>query len=370
MTRASGRNEAKIHLGLVYANDKSFRTASLMLDASLAFAPLLEEWLGHALDWQALRSRPFLYGAMRDSLVSFDDLCEFYDRVESAYLERVRESNYVGLRPERLWQLLRRNETPGWVNASELAGLVKTAEVALDLGRLRQELEAGLELAEGITAEYGVRIDGAQRTPSGFRVSGEDRAGERWDREADIVVNCLWEGRLRMDTSMDIRPTRPWVYRLKYRVLGDLTPALRDIDSLTLVLGPYGDIVTHDSAPAYLSWYPACMQGWSDEIAPPEAWNADCEGRSLASRRADIARETLIALDRIIPGVAATAISTVDAGVIFSWGQDHRDVDDPRSELHERHEIGVHAHDGYFSIDTGKFTCAPLFASQLLKALG
>jgi hypothetical protein len=59
----------------------------------------------------------------------------------------------------------------------------------------------------------------------------------------------------------------------------------------------------------------------------------------------------------------------VDAGVIFSWGESHIDVDDPGSELHQRHAIGVHAHDGYFSIDTGKFTCAPLFASHLLDAL-
>ena len=80
-------------------------------------------------------------------------------------------------------------------------------------------------------------------------------------------------------------------------------------------------------------------------------------------------RETLSALDRIVPGVAASRIDQVDAGVIFSWGKSHVDVDDPGSELHERHAIGVHAHDGYFSIDTGKFTCAPLFASRLLDAL-
>lgn len=369
MLRASGRNEAKIHLGIVYANDKSFRTASLMLDAALAFAPLLESWLDRPVDWAALRSRPFLYGAMQDSLVSFDDLCAFYARAESAYKERLGESNYLGLRPDHLWRELAWGEEPGWLDTSGLAGVVETAEAALDLDGLRRELVAGLESTESVTTEFGVRIDSVERSPSGFRVSGEGPAGDQWRRESDIVVNCLWEGRLKLDETLGIRPDRSWVYRLKYRVLGELPVALRDIDSLTLVLGPYGDIVTHRSALAYFSWYPACMQGWSDAVSPPEAWDADCEGTSSVTRRAEIARESLAALSRVVPGLTETRVHTVDAGVIFSWGQSHSDVDDPRSELHERHAIGVHRHDGYFSIDTGKFTCAPLFASQLLEAL-
>jgi hypothetical protein len=103
---------------------------------------------------------------------------------------------------------------------------------------------------------------------------------------------------------------------------------------------------------------------------PPADWDDACVGRPSLPNAEEVARETLLALDRIVPGIARTSVDTVDGGVIFSWGQSHIDVDDPRSELHERHAIGVHAHDGYFSIDTGKFTCAPLFASQLLKALG
>ena len=52
------------------------------------------------------------------------------------------------------------------------------------------------------------------------------------------------------------------------------------------------------------------------------------------------------------------------AGIIFCWGA--TDIDDPESELHSRHAAGVYAHDGYFSVNTGKFTTAPLFADQLL----
>jgi hypothetical protein len=66
----------------------------------------------------------------------------------------------------------------------------------------------------------------------------------------------------------------------------------------------------------------------------------------------------------MLPALAGFKIQTVDAGIIAAWGT--TDIDDPRSALHERHEIGVHDHDGWFSVDTGKLTTAPLFAQQLV----
>lgn len=368
-TRASGRNEAKIHLGFVYANDDSFRTASLMLDASLAFAPSLESWLGRELDWPAMCSTPFTYAVMPDSLLSLDQVCAFYARVQAAYEERLAGRTYLGKAPTTVWRPIARRDWPAWIASDQISGLIETAEVAIDLERLRAQLEAALVASPRIALRFGSRVDAVERIAGGFRVSGSARAGERWQREAGIVVNCLWEGRLQLDRSMGIEPSRQWVYRLKYRVLGGLPPELVNLPSLTFVLGPYGDIATYAGASTYLSWYPTCLQGWSDELTPPKAWAAACEGRADPATGAAIARETLAALDRIVPGVAGSTVTHVDAGVICSWGHSYVDVDDPRSELHERHAIGVAAHEGYFSIDTGKFTCAPLFASRLLDAL-
>ena len=47
---ASRRNEGKIHLGFVYANDPSRRTARVMMRGALCFAPLMRRWLGGAFD--------------------------------------------------------------------------------------------------------------------------------------------------------------------------------------------------------------------------------------------------------------------------------------------------------------------------------
>ena len=70
----------------------------------------------------------------------------------------------------------------------------------------------------------------------------------------------------------------------------------------------------------------------------------------------------------MLPPLTGFKIQTVDAGIIAAWGA--TDIDDPRSALHERHEIGVHDHDGWFSVDTGKLTTAPLFAQQLVDLVG
>ena len=80
-----------------------------------------------------------------------------------------------------------------------------------------------------------------------------------------------------------------------------------------------------------------------------------------------LAERVIKELSFAVPGLEEATIKKVDAGAIFSWGE--TDIDDPRSEIHERFDVGVHAYDGYFSIDTGKFTTAPLFADHLQQLL-
>jgi hypothetical protein len=172
---------------------------------------------------------------------------------------------------------------------------------------------------------------------------------------------------LAIDAQLNGRPARPWVYRLKYRVLADLPAGLAArLPSLTMVLGRYGDIVTRrGERSAYLSWYPSCLRGWESGLRMPEAWRGPTNGAVDPLVAAAVARETLDAFDAIVPGIRDAVPTDVRAGVIVSWGA--TDIDDPASELHERRDIGVQGGDGYYSIDTGKLTCAPLFASRLVE---
>jgi hypothetical protein len=245
---------------------------------------------------------------------------------------------------------------------------VDTEEVALEPGRLRAALGAILGATPGIERLFGHEVRSLGRTPAGFRVGGVDRDGGAWTRDVGLVVNALWEGRLAVDRLLGIEPPRPWVYRLKYRLLGRPPPALSVLAPTTVVLGAYGDALVYPGGRLYVSWYPACLRGWSTDLVPPPEWEGAHEGRIDPGLAATIAGESARGFADLLPGLEAVRWDEISAGVIFSWGAS--DIDDPDSELHRRDEIGVAAHDGYYSINTGKLTCAPLHARALEAAIG
>lgn len=369
LLRASLRNEGKIHLGFVYANDKTFRTSALMLQAALQFAPLVERWVGRKIDWRTLRSRPFAYGVTADSMLDADEVREAFSRLQRAFANYRDDHpvNYLGESPRTLFSVAPMTDLREGIDRQYVPALINTCEVALDLGAFRSILKAALDERTVIEQRYDRTVEIVSRTPNGFLVEGIDRLGQAWRQQGDIVVNCLWEGRLQIDHTMGIAPDRKWVYRLKYRLLGDTPQMLTALPSLTLVIGPYGDLVVYPEGRTYLSWYPECMQGWCEELTIPESWEPPCDGRVAAPLASAIATQACDAFSQIVPGLQQFQPDIVDAGVIFSWG--HTDIDDPGSGLHRRSEIGVNAADGYFSINTGKLTTAPLFADDLIRLI-
>jgi hypothetical protein len=369
LLRASLRNEGKIHMGFVYANDPSFKTSMLMLRASLSFSRLLDEWTGREIDWRALSSHPFMYVIARTSMVAPERLLQCYEKLQHEYEMVLKQEggSYLGQRPASIWEPLSADYLHRWINEKFSVCGVQTVEASIELEGFRRIMRMALARSGAIEPYFGCSVESVTRTPHGFRVEGSRADGRTWDRYADIVVNCLWDGRLKLDEHMGISPQRKWVYRLKYRLLGTLPRTLASLPSMTIVLGPYGDVVRYPHAKTYISWYPACMRGWTDRVSVPQEWEAHCAGLVESSEASRIAKDALAGFEQVVTGMDQTDIDVVDAGVIFSWGK--TDIDDPASELHERFHVGVHCYDGYFSIDTGKFTCAPMFAEQLLNCL-
>lgn len=367
LTRASLRNEGKIHLGFVYAHDTSDRTAALMLDGALAFAPLMDEWMGAPLPWERLAAMPFSYGILRESIAPAEELLASWTRLQDRYAHRPAGDSYLGRSPERLWWCEAADVGAERVMSERVATVVRTSEMSIDTVEFRRHVCVRLNEADGITRRFNHHVDLVERTSSGFRVSGVDGNGATWSAEADSVVNCLWEGRLAIDRHLGLVPNRPWVHRLKYRVLGTLPAALHAMPSITLMLGRFGDIVNYGDGRMYASWYPACLRGWSGDVDVPASWNQACDGTIAPDERDGVAAGTLAGLDEFVPGFAGATVTSVAAGVIFSWGR--TDIDDLESELHARHEIGPQAHDGYITVNTGKLTTAPLFARQIAAML-
>jgi len=367
MLRASLINEGKIHLGFVYANDPSRRTADLMLDGALAFGPLVGRWLGPMVDWSSVSARPFAYVILDDTLVPASSLLDAYCETDNAYRRRYAQgSRYLGLEqpdlvPERDSVSVRR------YTSDRVTDAVMTRELALDMDKFRILVEQALRRTSGIHCRFCHEVREVVRHGAGFDVRGVTADGTSWTIHTDIVVNCLWEGRLAIDRQLGLLPSRPWVHRLKARMLGRLPPELHELPSLTMMCGKFGDVVNFGNGRVYLSWYPACLRGWSGAAEVPAAWDDVMRGRLPDRDQRAIVEDSLSAFDAIVPGLGACAVDRIEAGVIFSWGS--TDIDDASSELHRRNEIGPEMHDGYITVNTGKLTTAPLFGQQVADLL-
>ena len=366
LNRASLRNEGKIHLGFVYAADRSRSTARLMLEGALTFRRLLADSLRGRSD-AITASTPFSYLVARDSLLTSMELGESYEAIQALYRDRLRDDrrlDYLGRRPRRIVRHLPLASLGAHFRVESLQGAFETEELAIDTERLANALRGALADEPNVRLRTGHRIESVQRTGAGFRVEGRRTTGG-WRLDADQVVNCLWDDRRRIDAQVGIEPSPGWVYRLKYRVIARLPPKLRAGPSVTMVLGRFGDVVVRPDGCAYFSWYPISLRGWSFELAPPDSWDAPCRGAVEREDAQDLSHRILRAIDSWYPGAADAVPLLLDAGAIVAYGQ--TDVDDPASGLHDRTRVGVVTADGYHSVDPGKLTTAPLFGVRAAR---
>ncbi len=363
-SRASLRNEGKIHLGLIYANDRSLATATLQLEGALTFSTHLRRWLGPAAD-TLRRSTPFHYLVAKDSLLDADQLEAHYAAVQMLYDEQracAPALDYMGIRPERLAVRDDPARLSAHLRMERFAAAFETAEVAVDTAQLANLVREALAKHPLIELRASHRVDSvAADGGGGFIVAGQCASGP-WAISSKQVVNCLWEDRLRIDHGLGLTPPPGWVHRLKYRVIARLPQAMRHAPSVTIVLGPYGDVVVRDDGTAYFSWYPLGCKGWSHDLAPPASWDAPCRAELSADEARAVAKELLEAVDEWYPGAARCEPLLVDAGAIVGYGS--TDVNDPASGLHDRTRVGVNSHGGYHSLDPGKLTTAPMFGQQ------
>lgn len=356
MTGASGHNEGKIHLGYVYANDPTRRTARTMIEGALEFGPLLRTWLGPDADLLA-RSASFAYVVHRESLLDVAEVEQHFADCHDIAREVLdgREPDYLGSDPRIAPRRLSDTDRDRHFDPVSVAAAYQTAEVAIDPRSLARAVVRALRREAGVRLRTGTEVRAVTPLEDAALVH-TDRSDDRYDH----VVNALWDGRLAVDQTAGILTERPWLYRMKYFLrLG----AAGSLPSTTIMLGPFGDVVTYDDGSVFLSWYPSGRLGTSADVRPP-AWPAELTGVAAKEVRAGIA-EGLAAVIPAVGVVAAAALedSEVLGGVIFAHG--HTDIDDPASVLHERHRIGPESHGNYHSVDTGKLTMAPRFARLL-----
>jgi glycine/D-amino acid oxidase-like deaminating enzyme len=363
LNRASLRNEGKIHLGFIYANDRSLETASLQVEGALHFRRILARWTGPGDEW-LVPSTPFHYLVAHDSVVAPDQLAEHYAAVERRCLERLAqdpELDYLGERPESLVRPLDDSEIAAHFDPQRCVAGFATAERAVDTAMLASAVRSALAEADGITFLPSHTARTIFEEQDGLHVQGVSPDGP-WIVRAAHVVNATWERRPALDRHIGIPPPDLLLHRLKFRVIGRVPPELHGAPSVSMVLGRYGDIVIRADGTAYLSWYPAALRGWTNELEPPESWDAACRGEVDPLQAREIAAQIQAAFADWYPATAGFEAMQVDAGAIVALGRS--DVDDENSGLHDRSRIGVTSYGRYHSVDTGKLTTAPLFAIE------
>jgi len=366
MNRASLRNEGKIHLGFVFANDKTLATARLMIQGALGFRQSLCRLAGERAKTLSV-STPFVYLVAEDSILSPDAIEDRYTEVASLYREHVRlhpELDYLGQSPTELFQAMPRSVVERHFSRERVAGAFQTAELAIDTGELALVIQEAILAESRIRVLLSHRVMSVERLNNRFRVEGTSPGGT-WRLESGQVVNALWENRFKIDRTVGLHHPPGWLHRLKYRVIAHVPERLRSGPSATIVLGPYGDVVIRPDHTAFISWYPLGLRGWTGELAPPDAWNRPCRGELKDEEARSIAADLLGAIDAWYPGVGESTPLQVDAGAIVAYGR--TDVDDPNSGLHDRTRVGVTSVDGYHSVDPGKLTTAPLFGELVAR---
>jgi hypothetical protein len=363
ISRAGASNEGKIHLGYMYANDPTLRTARIMARGALAFEAFITRFLsGSSRAFET--SSPAAYVVHRNSQRSREEFADFIRNAHDCVVQEAagRQPSYFGQnlhQPPRRWT---RSELETEFDGRIAVEAYDTCEVAINPMALAEELGNCVINHPRIDVQLSCAIESAANNGSSVTVVGT-RDGQRFTTRFDHVVNALWDGRLALDKAYGLKIDRPWIHRLKYGV----SMRLSDDDimprSATFVSGPFGEVVSYPRGLIYLTWYPVCLRELTRALTPPE-WPNLVEGtlrEQIVSGTVSQMSEFVLALRNLRPETLTDA--SVKGGAIVAVGE--TDIYDPKSELHNRYEIGITSDNRYHSVDPGKLTMAPYFAQQL-----
>ena len=358
--RTSCHNEGKIHFGYVYCGNSSLATARTMVQGALQFAPFLDEYLD-MLPKRIALSSPFVYVVHADTQRSLDYLSGYFSGVHGLIAEAGggKANGYFTAdlrKPPRRWSA---SELAAVFNPEKVIAAFDTEELSVDPYELAQAVRDRIAATPAIELRLRHTVQSVAEAGARLRVLADGPDGPARD-EYDHVVNALWDGRLKVDASFGIRPKRSWLYRFRYGLRFDRMTLPAIPPSLTLVHGPFGGVVRYSNGGLYLTWYPVCKVNSSNGLEPP-----GLPAHAEEPLRSRVIGDTVKALTEILPLVGtldpdAVGDASVVGGNIFAWGS--TDTDDPMSELHQRHDIGVVSHGNYHSIDPGKLSLTPHFA--------
>ncbi len=363
ISRAGFANEGKIHLGYMYANDPSLQTAAIMARGALAFEPFIKRFLSS--DSKAFEtSSPAAYVVHRESQRAPEEVAAYLGNAHDLIVQHAdgKTPQYFGQNlkePPRRWSHSQRESE---FDGSIAVDAYDTCEVAINPLAMAKGIQNCVLSHPRIEVHLNSEIQTAEDGKSSITIIGT-RNGRRFTEQFDHAVNALWDGRLAVDQAYGLPISHRWIHRLKYGVSLSLPRNAAMPRSATFVSGPFGEVVSYPRGQIYLTWYPVCLREMTKAVKPPDWPNIAEEPlrNQILSDTISQMAEFILALRELRPEMLPEAI--VKGGAIVAVGE--TDIYDPKSELHNRYEIGITSHNRYHSIDPGKLTMAPYFAQQL-----
>jgi hypothetical protein len=331
----------------------------MMARGALTFTACLSRWIEVGPDGLNY-STPFIYAVHRDTLVDLDGLQAHFSACCAIFNEMRAASGlrYLGRDEPAHFHDLGRCDTESTFCPSEVTAAFLTSEYSIDPRVIASRLRAAVLAEPRVTFLGGARVNDVARRNGGYEVAYDDGTPQKAGCY-DHVINALWEGRLAIDQRMGLAPGQRWLHRHKFGNRVQVALARDALPSVTIVLGPFGDVVNFGRNGFFLSWYPSGMVASSDALEPPRDWN------TLGTvERHKVFERSLQRWLAICPQLSAVDFDrdAIDpaSGAIFAWGDS--DIADPDSKLHDRYEIGIHSVERYHSVNTGKYTMVPYLA--------
>jgi len=357
---ASRWNEGKIHLGYLYANDPSYRTAKQILPGGLAFPTLLKELI--QLPVTEVSEAEDVYLVHRNSVMSVESTQRYFEGLSDIVRQSAGAGSYF---TDLTTARMRRLSTAelGHISCPEcvLAGFAVPEKSVLTSWVADRFIDA-------VNAERRIALRMGHRVISGEILEHEKNGSVRIESQMgesetyDAAVNALWEGRPLVDSSVGIQQQYKWSHRFRVSLFVKTRTRL-DIPPAVVCTGPFGDVKNYNGKAFYLSWYTDGLLASGEKLAPPEKPNPGLQ------QRRDIIAGVFRHLGQCIPPIQQIQDEAeeivVDGGWVFASGSGK--LSDPASTLHQRDRIGITRKGRWYSVDTGKYSIAPWLARELAQ---
>lgn len=354
---ASAYNEGRIHLGYTYGMDKSLNTARLMTKAALVFEKLLTRWFGNNIS-KVPRSSLFNYAVHKDSLLSTDEFKAYIGKVSGIIKETFRKGNkYFGVDlKEKPFKLSSKYLSANY-DTKNVASVFKTNEISVDPEAIAGIIRRNIIKIPGVKIRLNTQISSIKIRNFNYLLTLVTNKGQS-EELFDYVINASGWDLLHLDSLVGLQPPKNPLFRLKYLIR--TRNKVFDIPSTTIVLGKFGDTVSFNDF-TYFSWYPAGRLDWYKGITPQKAVPILTKEPLATELKAEI----ITGLSTIIPKLKKTQILKSDLKGNWIYAPGSSDVNNPKSLLHQRTQVGITQSGNYFSINPGKYTSAPYFAKEL-----